>query len=325
MPGKDIFLSYASEERQRIVPLVRALERTGWSVFWDVEGIRGGNDWRNVLQEEATSSRSVLVVWSEASVDSPFVRDEAEEGRKRNVLVPVLIDVVQPPLGFRGTQYRDLTGWDGKTTSLAFQDLVKDLAGLLGQPLSGNEKVDLALRLAREARDEAEQTAKEAQRISRERGWTEGRQRTRARFFRMVGPLAAAGALVLVTSSLFLWRSGPSAGPRIVLATPGPAEPAPSAAAPPVVLARTARDWVDQGAARYKRGDFGGALEAYNEAIRLKPDDAAAYYSRGAVREKMADRKAAAADFQKYLDLGGGRTRGDQESVEARIRELRRR
>lgn len=31
----DIFLSYASEDRERIVPLARLLEGCGWSVFWD--------------------------------------------------------------------------------------------------------------------------------------------------------------------------------------------------------------------------------------------------------------------------------------------------
>ena len=31
----DIFLSYASEDFPRVGPLIRALERHGWSVWWD--------------------------------------------------------------------------------------------------------------------------------------------------------------------------------------------------------------------------------------------------------------------------------------------------
>ena len=41
----DIFVSYASEDRERIMPLVRVLEKSGWSVFWD-RTIPAGKTWR---------------------------------------------------------------------------------------------------------------------------------------------------------------------------------------------------------------------------------------------------------------------------------------
>jgi tetratricopeptide (TPR) repeat protein len=59
-------------------------------------------------------------------------------------------------------------------------------------------------------------------------------------------------------------------------------------------------------------------LQDYTEAIRLKPDYANAYYNRGLARRAKGDpasAKAAIADFQKYLDLGGGIRRGDQAKV----------
>ena len=31
----DIFLSYASEDRERVRPLAEALSRQGWAVWWD--------------------------------------------------------------------------------------------------------------------------------------------------------------------------------------------------------------------------------------------------------------------------------------------------
>ncbi len=134
MSGKDIFLSYASEDRGRTDPLVRALEGTGWTVFWDVDGIRTGDDWGSVLEEKVASCRSMIVVWSKASVKSTFVRDEAWRGAKRGVLFPVRIEIVEPPLGFGATQYRDLVGWYGAGSAPAFQRLVKDLSVLLGEP-----------------------------------------------------------------------------------------------------------------------------------------------------------------------------------------------
>jgi len=31
----DIFISYSSEDLERIQPIIQVLERRGWSVWWD--------------------------------------------------------------------------------------------------------------------------------------------------------------------------------------------------------------------------------------------------------------------------------------------------
>jgi tetratricopeptide (TPR) repeat protein len=84
----------------------------------------------------------------------------------------------------------------------------------------------------------------------------------------------------------------------------------------------------NRGNAGDDKGDLDGALKDYTEAIRLKPDDATAYYNRGIARRAKGDpasTKAAIADFQKYLDLGGGIRDGDQGRMEQFIRELKNR
>ena len=43
----------------------------------------------------------MVVVWSEHSIESEWVRSEVEEGVVRGILVPVLVDDVQPPLTHR--------------------------------------------------------------------------------------------------------------------------------------------------------------------------------------------------------------------------------
>ena len=79
----------------------------------------------------------------------------------------------------------------------------------------------------------------------------------------------------------------------------------------------------NRGSVRFEKGDFDGALKDYDEAIRLQPDYASAFYNRAKVFENGSDSKAAAADFQRYLDCGGGFQNGDQSAVEERIRNLR--
>ena len=89
----DIFISYSSEERDRLLPLVNALEKTGWSVFWD-RTIPAGKTWRQVIGSEIRACRSMIVVWTESSIASDWVLEEAETGKRRRILIPVLLDNV---------------------------------------------------------------------------------------------------------------------------------------------------------------------------------------------------------------------------------------
>ncbi|MGH9875587.1 MAG: toll/interleukin-1 receptor domain-containing protein, partial [Pyrinomonadaceae bacterium] len=107
----DIFLSYAREDLERAHRLAEALEAQGWSVFWDRE-IPAGKTWRQVISAALRQAHCVIVAWSEASILSDWVCEEAEEGRTRKILVPVFLDEVNPPLGFREIQAAGLVGWD---------------------------------------------------------------------------------------------------------------------------------------------------------------------------------------------------------------------
>ncbi len=111
----DIFLIYTSEDRERVKPLAEALKREGLSLFWD-RIIPVGKTWPEVLEEELEVARSLLVVWSENSIKSKWVRAEAMKGSGRSCSVfPVLLDAVMPPLGFRYIHAADFSKWDGST------------------------------------------------------------------------------------------------------------------------------------------------------------------------------------------------------------------
>lgn len=130
----DIFLSYAREDLERAKTLAQALESLGWTVFWDRK-IPPGKTWREVIGAALDDSRCVVVAWSEHSVASAWVHDEADEGKRRNILVPVLFDDIRPPLGFRQTQAANLAAWQGDTIAAEFLELAEGVAGILGSPL----------------------------------------------------------------------------------------------------------------------------------------------------------------------------------------------
>lgn len=66
----------------------------------------------------------------------------------------------------------------------------------------------------------------------------------------------------------------------------------------------TAQEWFERGRARHGEGDLQGAVRDFNEAIRLKPDFAPAYYARGNVRfDKGRDLQGAIRDYSGAIQL----------------------
>jgi hypothetical protein len=129
----DIFLSYAKEDREIARGLSRLFIRAGWTVWWD-RRIPAGLTWRRILESALRDMRCMVVLWSSHSIESDWVKEEAEEARLRKKLVPVLIETVIPPVGFRTVQAADLTDWDGTGESRGARQLIADLELILGKP-----------------------------------------------------------------------------------------------------------------------------------------------------------------------------------------------
>ena len=129
----DIFLSYTERDRDTARRVAEALGSAGWSVWWD-RRIPAGETWRNVLEHALEDTRCMVVLWSAKSIKSEWVYEEATEGRRMGKLVPVMIEAVRPPAGFREIQAADLTGWDGSPDFDGLSMLLSDLENLLGKP-----------------------------------------------------------------------------------------------------------------------------------------------------------------------------------------------
>jgi hypothetical protein len=93
-----------------------------------------------VIGEALENAHSVIVAWSKISVDSKWVQEEADRGLERNILIPILIDNVRPPLGFGAIQAADLISWEPNQPSIQFEKLIFDFSIILG-PSPLKEKV----------------------------------------------------------------------------------------------------------------------------------------------------------------------------------------
>ena len=129
----DIFISYASEDRERAGKLAQAFGSMGWSVWWD-RRIIVGQAFDQTIERELGAAKSIVVLWSKYSITSEWVRNEAAVGAERGVLVPASLEPVQPPLEFRRKQTADLTNWNGEPSHSGFQAVCEGVAAVLSGP-----------------------------------------------------------------------------------------------------------------------------------------------------------------------------------------------
>jgi hypothetical protein len=179
----DIFISYKREDQATARKLADALEGEGWTVWWDPK-LRTGEHFDDVIEKALNEAKCVIVMWSNRSIQSRYVRDEATYALDRNKLAPVAIENVNLPFRFKGVQTPSLLGCDGSKDASEFRKLVEDIASIVRPPVT-------------EAGPKAEQANRG--RIDQEvpNPW------------RTYGPVAAAVAVVLVIFSLVFWWPKP--------------------------------------------------------------------------------------------------------------------
>ncbi len=137
---KDLFLSYASKGKKQATLFVQALEKEGWSIWWD-RRLLGGEEFSLKIQSELEKSRCVIVLWSKISVASRWVKAECSAAaNKGKTIIPVFLEKVEPPLEFNQLNAIDLVGWDDSRNNPEFKRLLDSLASKFGnsQQLKGN-------------------------------------------------------------------------------------------------------------------------------------------------------------------------------------------
>ena len=84
----DVFISYAKADRPLALKLAAMLEAEGWKTWWDTSLIPG-DDFRNEIMTELGRARAVIVIWTDASIKSDWVRSEAGRAQGDRKLIPV--------------------------------------------------------------------------------------------------------------------------------------------------------------------------------------------------------------------------------------------
>jgi formylglycine-generating enzyme required for sulfatase activity len=74
----------------------------------------------------------VIVLWSSESIRSDWVKTEADEARRRGILVPAVLDDVMIPLGFRRFHAANLVDCSGVFAGAEFDGLIEAVTELLG-------------------------------------------------------------------------------------------------------------------------------------------------------------------------------------------------
>lgn len=133
----DVFLSYARADLEKAERVKAGLEAAGLTVFFDVEGLDGGDVFPDVLDREVKGAGAVVSLWSPHALSRPWVKQECSIGLKRKCLIPAAIEPLgelDVPVAFEGLQVVDLTGFHGNTETPEWRQLMRALARTLKRP-----------------------------------------------------------------------------------------------------------------------------------------------------------------------------------------------
>src|SRR6478735_1931779 len=93
-----VFVSYASADRERVLPVVAALRAAGVGAWLDQQGIAGGENYAAEIAEAIKGAAALLLLASPASLVSRNVRQEiALAWRYERPYVPLRLDPVTIP------------------------------------------------------------------------------------------------------------------------------------------------------------------------------------------------------------------------------------
>ena len=132
----EIFISYSRRDISTVRALTTALSQKGLTVWVDRSDIQEGDAYDTQIEEAIAQTSIVIVLWSENSIRSHWVRAEAAYALAKHKLLPITIDHSQPPLQFMQIQTLDFGSWQGSCEDETFERLLAALCKRLDRQLS---------------------------------------------------------------------------------------------------------------------------------------------------------------------------------------------
>jgi formylglycine-generating enzyme required for sulfatase activity len=129
----DVFISYKREERARCERIHEMLTALDLDVWFDVR-LTAGKSFDREIEQAVKSAKAVVVLWSPASVESEWVREEAGVGKARGVLAAIRIAPCDLPFGFSATHCEDLHEADFPYHHPGWLNILTRVGELAGRP-----------------------------------------------------------------------------------------------------------------------------------------------------------------------------------------------
>jgi hypothetical protein len=132
----DVFISYPRSSRDRIVAINNGLVAAGYSVFFDFETLRGGDEFSEVIDYQLKGARAVVACWSPTSFKSRWCQSEWRVALNHRNLVPIMIETFtfdDIPTEFNGIHYIDFTNFSGSPQELCFTSLLRSIAPFMSR------------------------------------------------------------------------------------------------------------------------------------------------------------------------------------------------
>src|SRR5262245_34994431 len=104
----DVFISYSHEDTDLAERIASFLQDHKYSVWWDTD-LRVGGPFPQQIENAIKEAKCVIVIWTSSSINSEWVRIEANFAQRQKVILPVVVGNVTPPLEFQITQYLNLS------------------------------------------------------------------------------------------------------------------------------------------------------------------------------------------------------------------------
>lgn len=128
--SKYLFISYKRSDKDTATKVEQGLRSAGFDVWWD-ERLQTGQRWSEEIDRALLDAAAVVVLWSDQSVQSEWVRHEASIAKIRNVLAHAVIDNSEAPELFSAIQSANLSDWDGSHDEPVFLRFVEGIRSLI--------------------------------------------------------------------------------------------------------------------------------------------------------------------------------------------------